>query len=376
MKLAITGGHHSSALPLIDYIKEEKPDIDLLWFGHKFSMKGNRNPTLEYRQITARDIPFIEVNAGKFYKTYNPLRLAKIPFGFFQAFYYLLKIRPDVVLSFGGYLAVPVVFAAWVLGIPSITHEQTLVTGYANKFISYFVDEILISHEESREFFPDERVRHSGLPLREALFDIKSNSFNFDNDLPVLYITAGKTGSHKINVVIQEGLESLLAEFNVIHQCGDHSVYKDYDVLKKKYEMISEHSVGRYFLRKFVLDDEIGEVFNKADVYLSRAGAHITYEIKTFRKPSVLVPIPWVSHNEQYKNAELLVELGLGIILKEENLNCDNLLDSLKQVSSKISGNENFSPKYTQEPIRIMLSSINAVYEKKISKKKSKKKNK
>jgi len=65
MKIAITGGHHSSALPLIEYISENRLGIDIVWFGHKYSMLGDRNPTLEYRQITSRGIPFVDLKAGK-----------------------------------------------------------------------------------------------------------------------------------------------------------------------------------------------------------------------------------------------------------------------------------------------------------------------
>jgi UDP-N-acetylglucosamine--N-acetylmuramyl-(pentapeptide) pyrophosphoryl-undecaprenol N-acetylglucosamine transferase len=56
-----------------------------------------------------------------------------------------LKIKPDIILSFGGYLAVPVVFVGWLLGIPSVTHEQTAVVGYANKFVSLFAKRILLT---------------------------------------------------------------------------------------------------------------------------------------------------------------------------------------------------------------------------------------
>ena len=368
MKIVITGGHHSSALPLIEYIRDKDLDIDFVWFGHKHSMHGNKSLTLEYRQIISKDIPFVDLKAGKFYKTFNLASLAKIPFGFVQAFFLLIHYKPDVVLSFGGYLAVPVVFTAKVLGIPTITHEQTLVTGYANKFISRFVDKILISHEESRKYFPSGKVIYSGLPLRKSLFTSKTNSFKFDNELPVLYITAGKTGSHKINQVIQKCLFPLLKSYNIIHQCGDHSQYKDFESLSKTFLDISNVVQGKYYLRKFVYDNEIGEVFEKADIFLSRSGAHTTYEIKTFRKPCVLVPIPWVSHNEQNVNAQVLVDLGLAEILPEEELTCENIISFVEGAAMKIPP-QSEPPEYNNEPQEIMLVQIRSLYEKKKTKK-------
>lgn len=365
MKVAITGGHHTSALPVIDLML--KDEVQIIWFGHRHSLKGNKNDSLEYKQIADRKIPFIDLKAGKFYKTYDPIRLAKIPFGFFQALYYLAKERPDVVLSFGGYLAVPVVIAAWVLGIPSITHEQTIVTGYANKLISKFAQKILISHEESRSFFPPEKTVFSGIPLRKALFEVKTDSFVFNDNRPILYITAGKTGSHKINQVVLECLPNLLDRYNIIHQTGDNSVYDDYHVLiRKREDLASQKNLGGYYLRKFVMDDEIGEIFHKADLILSRAGAHTVYEIKTFNLPAVLVPIPWVSHNEQYKNALLLEDLGLGLILEEENLNCANLLTSLRSLQEKPPYKKRTAlSEYTGEAAQIIYEQVRKIYEKK-----------
>jgi len=97
-----------------------------------------------------------------------------------------------------------------------------------------------------------------------------------------------------------------LKNYNIIHQCGSHSQYEDFDSLNKAFADISNLVRGEYYLRKFVYDNEIGEVFTKADIFLSRGGAHTTYEIKTFGKPCILVPIPWVSHDEsEHKRSDI-----------------------------------------------------------------------
>ena len=87
----MTGGHHSSALPVIKKLKEKISDVEILWMGHKHSMQRDSNPTLEYIEITSLGIPFYDLKAGKVYKTYNIGRLLKVPLGFFQAFWFLLK---------------------------------------------------------------------------------------------------------------------------------------------------------------------------------------------------------------------------------------------------------------------------------------------
>ncbi len=358
----MTGGHHSSALPFIDYLREKQPDVEILWFGHKHSLAGNKNPTLEYRQITSLGVPFIDLPAGKFYRTYNPLKLAKLPIGFFVALYHLLRFHPDVIFSFGGYLAVPVVLAGKLLRIPSITHEQTVVVGYANKLVSRFVDTVLISHAESAKYFPQKKVVFSGLPLRPAIFEVRSHAFEFHNDLPVLYITAGKTGSHKINVAVKRDLYDLLQHFNIIHQTGDHSAFQDSVDLGEAYRHIKNKVSGRYYVRPFVLDDEIGEAYAKAHIVMCRAGAHTTQELLALRKRALLVPIPWVSHNEQYLNAKTVADSGLGIILDEDSLEDPLISPLLDVLALPESSHAIVSSDFVQKPLDIMYRELLRLY--------------
>ena len=327
MKVVITGGHHTSAIPVIKELRKN-PQVEIFWFGHKYSIEGDKNPTLEYREITALGVPFYSLKAGKLYKTANIARLLKVPFGFFQSFYLLLKIKPNIILSFGGYLAAPVVFAGWFMGIPSVTHEQTVVVGYSNKFISYFAKKILVTWNESKKYFPGKNVITVGLPLRKEIFEQKTNNLNLNPILPTVYITAGKTGSHTINEAVLEALPDLLTTVNVVHQSGDASVYNDYQRLLERSQTIS--AAGKYNLRKFVLEDEIGEVFSKAKLVVGRSGAHTVYELLATEKPAILIPIPWVSHNEQFENAAMLYRIGLARILEEKDLSPKSLIVTLK----------------------------------------------
>lgn len=334
VKIVITGGHHSSALPVIKKLKDYYPGVRIYWFGHKFSAQGDKNPTLEFHEIAELDIPFYHIHAGKFYRTLNIIRLAKIPFGFFQCLYLLLKINPDAILSFGGYIAVPTVIAGWVLGIPSVTHEQTVAAGWANRLVSKVAKKVLISWNESAEYFPKEKTVFAGLPLRSEIFESKSQSFSSDNGLPTVYITTGKIGSHIINTVVGDCLKDLLAICNVIHQCGDNSVFNDYEMLVAAEKSLGKHA-GRYYLRRFVYEDEVGEAYQRSDLVVARSGAHTTAELLALRKNCVLIPIPWVSHNEQFLNAQVLEKNGLGKILPEKDLSAQRLLEEIKTALGK-----------------------------------------
>lgn len=335
MKLVITGGHHSSALPIINKLRKSHKGVEIHWIGHKYSLKGNNAPTLEFIDITQLGIPFYNLQAGKVYKTYNIFRLLKVPFGFIQSLYLLLTIRPDIILSFGGYLAVPVVIVGKFLGIKSLTHEQTIVTGYANAVIAKYVNKVLISWPDSAKYFPQEKVVYTGIPLRDEIFKVKSKTIKINEDLPTIYITGGKTGAHSINAVISEILGDLLDVCNVIHQCGDHSELKDYELLQNKYKKFVDKP-GKYILKKYVMNDEIGEVFSKSDLLIARSGAHTVSEVIALEKPAIFIPISWVSHNEQLKNAEMVKNYGLAEIIEEKDLQPQHLLNKIKDVLSHI----------------------------------------
>ncbi len=331
--IAITGGHHSSALPVIEELNKRFPNIKIYWYGHKHSLQGSRNVTLEFQEITKLGIPFHDLHAGKFYKTFNPVRLLKIPYGFFQALHLLKKHRPQVILSFGGYLGVPVVLAGWLLGIPVVSHEQTVVIGYANKLISKFAKKVLYTWEESLQYIPKQKAVQTGLPIREAVTNPRNLKFVCKNNLPTILVMAGKTGSHIINTAILGLLEDLLQMVNVIHQTGDHSRFKDYEKLCAKYEQIKTKVPGLYYPEKFIYSEDIGDAYHQADLVMARSGAHTCLEIIALEKPCILIPIPWSSHNEQYKNAEAVKEAGLAEIVDQDRLvDQEYLLEVVKEM--------------------------------------------
>ena len=339
MKVVVTGGHHTAAVPLIKTLQSVHTGIQVHWFGHKTSQKGNKNLTLEYQDITAMNLPFYDLKAGKFYKTYDIIRLLKIPFGFFQALYLLSRIKPKLIISFGGYLAPPTVLAGWLLRIPSVTHEQTVVAGYANKFVSKFAKKVFISWPQSAKYFEKEKVVLTGLPVRNEIYEASSNCFIVNDKLPTLYVTAGKSGSHKINILVEEILPELLEHMNVIHQCGDNSRFLDYTRLLQFQESLTKGPktpAGKYFVKKFVLDNEIGEAFAKSSLLLARSGAHTITEILALKKPALLIPIPWVSHNEQSLNAKVVIDAGLGESLVETELSPQTLKQKLFYMVSNL----------------------------------------
>ena len=330
-KIVFVGGHHTPALAVIDSLRRKYPipntQYPIHWVGHRISMWGDENVSAEYQEVTRRGIPFYDLKAGKLYKTFHPLKLIRLPFGFLQAGYYLLKIRPQLIVSFGGYLAPPVVIAGWLLGIPSVTHEQTVIGGWANQLVARFAKKIFVSWEESLKYFPKEKTVVTGNPLRHSIFEVRTPLSPKPNTLnPTIYITGGKQGSHVINVAVGQALPKLLEKYNVIHQCGGSTVFNDYENLRSQVSILGPGLRSRYILKDYFTEKEVGAVFAVADLVISRSGANTVYELAALGKPAILIPIPWVSHNEQNKNAQLLADAGSALILEEKDLSAESIL--------------------------------------------------
>jgi UDP-N-acetylglucosamine--N-acetylmuramyl-(pentapeptide) pyrophosphoryl-undecaprenol N-acetylglucosamine transferase len=334
MRIIITGGHHSSALVLAKLLVKKGHQI--YWLGHKFSMWGDRKESAEYLEITREKIRFFELRAGKYLRTLNPFKLVRFPLGFLQAFLYLFKIRPDLIVSFGGYLAVPVVIGGWILRIPSVTHEQTVVAGVANRLISPFVRKIFISWPQTERFYPLGKSVFTGLPLRKEIFEKKTRKYEFKEKLPTIFVTGGKQAAHLINQAIFAVLAQILENYNLIHQCGLSSLHQDYKEAKQKRDEIESKKRWRYKVVDYIFPEEIGAVFTAADLVIGRAGAHIVYELAVLGKPALLIPIPWAKADEQRANAEILKKVGLAEILPQKELSGETLVSRVTAMLDNI----------------------------------------
>lgn len=363
-KVVFVGGHHTTALAVVKKLWEQDrffKNFDIVWIGHKYSMWGDKNPGAEHCEVTALGIPFYDLKAGKFYRTFDPLKLVRVPLGFLQALYFLLKIRPRLIVSFGGYLAVPVVLVGWLLGIPSVTHEQTVTLGWANRLIGFFAQKIFVSWERSYKNFPNQKTFLVGLPVRDEIISplsvtsLRKEGYaevadflesTIKRRLPLVYFTGGKQGSHLINEVVKESLTPLLNLAMIAHSCGTTSVTDDYRRLLGASRHLPHQD--RYLVKPYFSAKEAGAIFAACDLVVGRSGANTTYEIAAIGKPSILIPIPWVSHNEQRENAQVLANEGAAIILPEKELTAESLISNLKHAFENMEEFKRASKKLTQ----------------------------
>lgn len=335
--LIFTGGHHSSALAVANYLR--KHDWSVVWLGHRYSQWKDRSDSAEYREVTSSGIPFYDLKAGKAYRTYHPLKLFRIPWGFIQAFWIIFKLKRNYkkqlrgIVSFGGYLAVPVVICGWILSVPSITHEQTISAGWANKIISKFARKIAVTWRESVPHFPSSKVVLTGLPFRQEVLKY-SSSQNRSRDNRLIYITGGKQGSHLINRAVFSVIKELLNNYQVVHQTGGSSVHSDFQIAQNLHRKLPKDLKQKYEVSSYYSAELAARYLTSAGVVVSRSGAHITSELLLLGTRCVLIPISWSSHSEQQKNAQLLAQNNQAIILAESELNGQSLIKAIQQAQS------------------------------------------
>jgi len=222
-RIIITGAHLTPALAIISELKE-RGNWQIYYLGRKYTLEGDKTPSAESQVLPQVGIKFIPIPAGRLQRKFTRWTipsLIRIPLGVIHSFWHLLKIRPDLVCSFGGYVSVPIVFAAWLLGIPSLTHEQTVVVGLANKINALFANKVAISFSDSAQFFPKKKVILTGNPLRQEIFKIGKPLFSLPKNRKTIYITGGSQGASVINQAVLEALPELIKNYNIIHQCGN-----------------------------------------------------------------------------------------------------------------------------------------------------------
>ena len=276
---------------------------------------GRNNNSIEADIIPSKDIKYIGINCGK-YNRVKPLKsIAGIPSiikSIFQCYSIVKKFKPNIVVSFGGYVSVPPVIAAYLQKIPSITHEQTHTISLTTKINSLFVNKIALSFDVMKS----PKTILTGNLLRHEITITKPNKpKNF------IFVTAGNQGSHTINSTIGLLLPNL-QKYTIYHQTGK-TEFKLYKKLEKQYQ--------NYHVFDYILSKDIGWVLNNSSIMISRSGANTSQEITALGKKSILIPLPKTQQNEQVLNAQYVKSIlpQHTIIIPQNKLTPQTLLNSI-----------------------------------------------
>ncbi len=319
-----TGGHIFPLVAIAQELQkqalESDIDIDVRFMGAGVLLK---------EQVNQLDLPMYSVMASKWrrYLSFgNLLDLIKFPFAFVQVFIKIWMIMPDVIFSKGGYAGFLPVFCGRLLNIPIYIHESDVLPGKTNKWLESFATIVFTSFEATAQYYKKSEVRLVGTPIRKDVTKIYDKiealkSFGLNSTKPTIFITGANQGAKNINDILLLLLVELLADYQIIHQCGD----AHYKMLKKKVDgIIKEESQmaeiikNDYILKATMSADEMARAYSASDVVVTRSNSGV-HELALLGKASILIPLSTSAQNHQLYNAIELQKHG-AIMIKEDNL--------------------------------------------------------
>lgn len=313
-----TAGHVSPHLALIPLLKK---DYKIHYIG---SYKG-----IERGIIESQGIPYTPISVGKlrrYFSWENLKDVFRVLRGTLQAIYHIGKIKPALLFSKGGFVAVPVVLAAKFHKVPIICHESDLTPGIATQITAKFSKTVCTSFPECAKFFGSKGV-YTGTPLRENLFQGDAERAKQKYQIgkkPILLIMGGSQGAQAINENIQTVLDTLLESFDILHLCGPGKI--NTSILDKQGYIQIEY-----------LNEELADVLAASDIVISRAGSNSIAELKALHKPMLLIPYPatGVSRGDQILNAKNFVAKGWAMQRLQEDLSPEILLHDIAELYTK-----------------------------------------
>ena len=312
-----TAGHVTPNLALCPELKKNGFDINYI---------GSYNG-MEKDLVEKSGIPYYGISSGKLRRYFDlknftdPFRVMK---GYFEARHLIKKLKPDVVFSKGGFVAVPVVMAASHAGIPVISHESDMTPGLANKLSLAFCTKICCNFPETLQYLPEDKAILTGCPIREELLTGDRESglklTGFNSSKPVLLVMGGSLGSVKVNQAVRSILPDLLKDYQIVHLCGKGNLDETLTSMPGyvQYEYMSE---------------PLKHLFAMADIIISRAGANAICELLALQKPALLIPLSAAaSRGDQILNAKSFKKQGFSDVLEEEDVTPETLYQAVSSL--------------------------------------------
>lgn len=335
-----TGGHAVPVFEIYKALKQKDEDLNII-------IVGSGAPAEE--KIFGKVDNYKTIKAGKINR-YVSIKNFFEPFktfcGIIASHFLLMKYKPAVIFSKGGYVSFPVIYVAKFFKIPYLIHESDLELGMANKFASFGAKIIFLGFPlKNYSDLPKDRAVFSGQILRADLMSGERKSvdpidFGFKDKKPVLLITGGSQGASNINKSVAEAIPELLLNYNVIHQTGQI----DFSKIKELKDGLSAEQKDSYFIADFLSikdsKDLMQEAILLADLVIARAGATTVAELAAKKKAMVLIPYKYASGDHQTKNAKIVEDAGGAVVISDDELSPKRIKETLLKLSQDNKGME------------------------------------
>lgn len=319
-----TGGHVYPAIAIANKIKEENPDVEILFVGTKNGIESEIVPKYGYKLATVTVQGFkrkIDID--------NVKRVFKLVKGLEESRKVVKKFKPDIVIGTGGYVSGPVLFNSSLNKFPTIIHEQNAFPGVTNKILSKMVTKVLTSFEDShKRFSPNvqDKLFLTGNPVRKEILTTRKNSarrkLGISEDKKMVLCAGGSGGSRKINDAMKTVIRNLINEdIAFIHATGKYH----YDEFMKDMEDINL----KPYQKIVPYLDDMASALAASDIVIGSAGAISLAEITAMGKPSIIIPKAYTAENHQEYNARSIQNNGAGVAILEKELTPKHLNDTV-----------------------------------------------
>lgn len=342
MKIVFTGGgtagHIFPGLAVADSLRsltqEQNRQLELFWIGSK--KENEQDLVREY------DIPFFSIPTGKlrrYFSLRNVLDLFKVLGGIIASLHLLLKIKPDMLFSKGGYVAVPPCIAAKLLRIPIMVHESDFSPGLTTRITAKFAGKIFVSYKETIAMFAQNlqaNCVYTGNPVRKKFYTASGERGKRflafpDTNKKILLVIGGSLGAAQINNLVAESITALCENFFVVHQLGAAN-FAQHTEIEKKLAAYNPTLVQNYKAFQFI-GFEMPDVLAASDLVVSRAGANSLWEIISQAKPCILIPLSTASsRGDQYENASFFEAAACAKVLTDKNVTAQNFLNCITEL--------------------------------------------
>ena len=314
-----TAGHINPALAIAEELRKRVPDAGVLFIGADRDMEKRLIPKAGYELVNIKMSGLRRgVSPGDI--LHNIKTFINLAAAGGETAKIIRQFMPQAVIGTGGYICYPVLKKGAGMGIPTFVHESNAVPGLTTKLLSSIVDRVLVSFPGiEKNYKRPDRVVFTGTPVRGG-FEAEKQSLikKVSNEKPLVLSFWGSLGAEHMNETIADFIKinAICEEFDHIHATGSSSSKKE---IKDRLNQIGapDDLPPGIEIREYI--DDMQSAMALADIVLCRAGGSTVAELTAMGKPAVLVPSPYVSNNEQEKNAEQLIKAGGAVMLEEKN---------------------------------------------------------
>ncbi|QQL48607.1 undecaprenyldiphospho-muramoylpentapeptide beta-N-acetylglucosaminyltransferase [Mucilaginibacter ginkgonis] len=307
-----TGGHIFPAVAIANAIMQLHPGTEILFVGAQGRMEMEKVPAAGYKII---GLNIQGIQRGSVVKN------LMFPVKLFQSVKAAIRIikdfKPDAAVGVGGYASGPLLYAAWLRGIPCLIQEQNSYAGITNKWLGNKAKKICVAFDGMQKFFPANKIIKTGNPVRRESVEITGRHlpalelYKLSAEKKTILVTGGSLGARTLNNSIRAGLQKLIdADVQLIWQTG-----------KSYYKAVTEE-LGTEYHNNIIITEFLSRMdlaYAAADIIISRAGAGTIAELCMIKKPVILVPSPNVAEDHQTKNALALIEANAAIMVPDRD---------------------------------------------------------